>query len=162
LSLLPRLRGALPSIGVVFVAVLVLSTCTTSGQLEASISPSSSAAPVTASSAAATSLPRATVAVTAQPGTQPSGYQLAAECGYVGGPRSHGGATFWLVKCPSGLLSTALTPSLTVQGWENCGAAAGTTYWRNADLLILVTNFVNRADASGELGQKHRIAACGP
>jgi hypothetical protein len=95
--------------------------------------------------------------------TGPRGYQPPSDCAYVGGPEVRpADATYWLLKCPSGLLSVALTPSLTAQGWENCGAAAGTTYWRKTDLLIAIRNFVNRADATGELGQKQRTGSCGP
>ena len=93
---------------------------------------------------------------------RPVGYALPSECAYVGEAERRDETTFWLVKCPVGLLSRALAPSLAAQGWESCDTAAGTTYYRKGDQLLLITNFVNRSDATGELGEKTRTGACGP
>jgi hypothetical protein len=99
---------------------------------------------------------------TTGPAVQPAGYQLPSECAYVGEAERREATTFWLVKCPVGLLSRALAPSLAAQGWESCDAAGGVNYYRKGDLLILITNFVDRSDATGELGEKTRTGSCGP
>lgn len=69
--------------------------------------------------------------------------------------------THWLVKCPVGLVSRALAASLAAQGWENCDTAGGITSYRKGDQLIAITDFVNRSDATGELGEKTRTVPCG-
>ncbi len=80
---------------------------------------------------------------------QPVGYSLPIECQYVDAATA---PPTWLVTCPQGLTSNFLAPSLSQQGWTACSNAPKT--WSKDRLAIVIVDFVNRADASGQITQK--------
>lgn len=154
-------------LGAVVLALLVAVALLRDGRGAADLPPiASPMSPTTTPAPSTTAVsPTSSVAVptpTSSSGPQPIGYQLPSICTYVGPSQVRDATTYWLVRCPSGLLTSALAPSLAAQGWESCGFASGTAYHRKAQLVILVTNFVNRSDATGELGQRSSGAGCGP
>lgn len=121
--------------------------------------------PVAASGAPTPSAtPTAVNSGTPQGAPTPRGYVLPSECSYVGDPELRGSATVWRVRCPQGLLTTALGPSLRSQGWESCSAAEGSFFYRKAGdpNVVILRNFVNRSDATGELEQHPATQSCGP
>lgn len=146
----------------------LLATCTTSnpGRSQGSPTATATSPPVTASPTlsmpAATPTPSTSPAVTTATATiavarKPEGYVLPSECSYVSDGSTEGASTKWLIRCPVGLPSNYLRPSLTQQGWVSCSAAPKS--WIRAQLLIVITDFVNRTDASGEIEQKAASSA---
>lgn len=106
--------------------------------------------------------PSATAAPAAPP--TPRGYVLPTNCSYVGGPEIRTSATIWRVLCPQSTLTVALDSSLRAQGWQACGSAGGSFFYRNPsepDVLVL-RNYVNRSDATGELERHAASGPCGP
>ncbi len=83
------------------------------------------------------------------PSGQPAGYSLPSECQYVFGATT---PQAWLVTCPQGLPSRYLAPSLSQQGWTACPTAQKS--WRKDQLVIVITDFVNRSDATGQIEEK--------
>lgn len=79
----------------------------------------------------------------------PIGYTLPGECRYVQGAAA---PETWLLTCPQGLPSNYLAPSLAEQGWTACAGAPKS--WRKDQLAIVITDFVNRSDASGQIEQR--------
>jgi hypothetical protein len=83
------------------------------------------------------------------PPRPPIGYGLPRECRYELGATA---PQTWLLTCPQGLTSNYLAPSLAQQGWTSC--ASSPKSWRKDQLAIVITDFVNRSDATGQMEQK--------
>lgn len=83
------------------------------------------------------------------PPRPPIGYGLPRECIYRLGATA---PQTWLLTCPQGLTSNYLAPSLAQQGWTSC--ASSPKAWRKDQLAIVITDFVNRSDATGQMEQK--------
>jgi len=78
----------------------------------------------------------------------PTGYVLTTVCRFVSGDAIE---QTWLLTC-QGLPSQQLAFSLAQQGWTACASAPKA--WRKDQLEILITDFVNRSDASGQIEQR--------
>jgi len=107
------------------------------------------ASPARSAVAATTAAATASTAPTAGSAAQPQGFTLPSECRYVAGATA---PQTWLAQCPQGLLSQALSASLTQQGWTPCASTPKS--WRKDQLAIVITDFVNRTDATGQIEQK--------
>ena len=86
------------------------------------------------------------------PRPAPFGYTLRSDCRYVGAAGGGTTPTSWLVSCPQGLLSNYLAASLADQGWIACASTPKS--WRRDRLAIVITDFVNRSDATGQIEQR--------
>ena len=113
----PQTRAA----AIVLVALLALLVAAlVVGRSSPSAVPSPS--PIAAASPSKSSIPVPSPA-TASPSVSPSptthlpqSYVLPPECQYADGGKTDGSATTWQIKCPTGLPSNYLRPSLTAQG----------------------------------------------
>ncbi len=152
-------RRVLLTAGLIAVAAVVLIGGSTLLPRAVASSPTPLGSPT--ASATVTPSPIATRSPTPGPAVRPVGYELPSECTYLGEAERRDSTNYWLIKCPVGLLTRALGPSLAAQSWENCDTAGGITHYRKGNQLIVITNFVNRSDATGELGERIRTGACG-
>jgi hypothetical protein len=75
---------------------------------------------------------------------------LPPECDYRDSGKTDGSATTWQIRCPSGLPSNYLRPSLAAQGWSGCGPKE----WQKNGLQIAIIDAVNMRGFSGWLDQR--------
>jgi len=124
-------RRSLITCALIGVASLVAFGACGPGTRQVGNSPTLAVSPAEIGTVAPSTTPTPTPSATPTgPAVRPVGYDLPPDCAYVGEAERRDATTYWLVKCPVGLLSRALAPSLAAQGWDNCGSAAGTTYYR--------------------------------